>query len=157
MTTSSDTTTMSTDFKAQARRLREALAAEGVSVSHGKALELVARQNGARDWNTLSARASTARPDIPAGKIPAAPFSVGEPVVGTFNGRPAKGRVFGLEETIKPDLWRATIAFDPPVDASTSAHFSAERRRVTMVVGADGRSRRLTGTETGVMALARAA
>jgi len=31
-----------------------------------------------------------------------------------------------------------------------------ERRRVQMVVGADGRSRRLTGTETGVMELKRA-
>jgi hypothetical protein len=46
-----------------------------------------------------------------------------------------------------------TVAFDPPVNASTSKHFAAERRRVEMVVGADGRSRRLTGTETGVMAI----
>jgi hypothetical protein len=39
---------------------------------------------------------------------------------------------------------------------ATSKLFSAERRRVQMVVGADGRSRRLTGTQTGVRALARA-
>lgn len=156
MTKSSDFTTRP-DYKTQARRLRDALAAEGIAISHARALELVARQNGARDWNTLAAIAGPARPIAPEAKHPAAPFSVGEPVAGTFNGRPARGRVIGLEETLRPGLWRATVAFDPPVDASTLPLLRAERRRVTMVVGADGRSRRLTGTETGVMALAPAA
>lgn len=144
-----------TDYKTNARRLRDALAAEGFDISHAKALELVAKENGARDWNTLAAR-----PVAPATATGAtkdgAPFTVGENVAGTFNGSPAKGRIIGLEETIKPDLWRVTVAFNPPVDVSTSKLFSSERRRIQMVVGADGRSRRLTGTETGVMALARA-
>jgi Glyoxalase superfamily protein len=131
----------SSDYKTHARRLRDALADDGIAVSHTKALELVARQNGARNWNTLAAR-----PSADAG----VPFTVGQKVSGTFNGTP------DLEETIKPDLWRVTVAFNPPVNASTSAHFAAERRRVEMVVGADGRSRRLTGTETGVMALHKA-
>ena len=138
---------LSSDYKNHARKLRDALAADGITVSHTKALELVARQNGARDWNTLVAR------PVAEGSVP---FAVGEKVSGTFNGSPAQGRVIGLEETIKPDLWRVTVAFNPPVNASTSEHFAAERRRVQMVVGADGRSRRLTGTETGVMALHRA-
>lgn len=143
----------SRDHKASAKRLRSALAADGIVISHAKALELVARQSGVRDWNTLAARpVGNAQPK----KADSAPFAVGETVSGTFNGRDAHGRVIGLEETIKPDLWRVTIAFDPPVNAATSSLFSAERRRVQMVVGADGRSRRLTGTETGVMALARA-
>jgi hypothetical protein len=137
------------DYKSHARRLRDALSAEGIAISHGKALDLVARQYGARDWNTLSARSV----ETVAEARPAVPFALADRVEGSFNGRPAQGRVIGLEETIKPDLWRATIAFDPPVDASTSPNFKAERRRVTMVVGHDGRSRRLTGTETGVMAL----
>lgn len=146
-----------TDYKTNARRLRDALATEGFDISHAKALELVAKQNGARDWNTLSARPvatseATGMNEPKAG----APFVVGENVAGTFNGNPAKGRVIGLEETIKPDLWRVTVAFNPPVDVSTSTLFSSERRRIQMVVGADGRSRRLTGTETGVMTLARA-
>lgn len=147
--------TTSSDYKTSARRLRDALAAEGVPISHGKALDLVARQQGARDWNTLSAQAKAN--DVPAASLaPMAPFGLGDTVEGTFNDRPAHGRVIGLAETIKPDLWRVTVHFDPPVDASTSASFKAERRRVEMVVGADGRSRRLTGTETGVMALHRA-
>jgi hypothetical protein len=144
-------------YKVQARRLREALASDGVSISHGRALELVARQQGLRDWNTLSAAAGAssapAESTSPAGREGGAPFAVGERVEGTFNGKPAQGHVFGIEQTIKPDLWRATIAFDPPVDVVTSPLFSSLRRRITMVIGADGRSRRLTGTETGVMAL----
>lgn len=141
------------DYKNNARRLRDALAAEGIAISHAKALELVARQEGVRDWNTLAARPDDAKAYGAGG---GAPFAVGETVSGTFNGSPAQGHVIGLEETIKPDLWRVTVAFNPPVDASTSKLFSAERRRIQMVVGADGRSRRLTGTETGVMALNRA-
>ncbi|TKT82860.1 glyoxalase superfamily protein [Aquamicrobium sp. LC103] len=143
-------TRTSSDYKSHARRLRDALAADGIAISHGKALELVARQNGERDWNTLAARPARKAPDATA------PFAVGERVEGTFNGNPAQGRVIGLSETIKPDLWRVTVAFDPPVDVVTSKLFSSERKRIEMIVGADGRSRRLTGTETGVMALNRA-
>ena len=136
------------DYKTHAKRLREALAADGIAVPHGKALELVAKMNGARDWNTLAAQAEPTNPGTSG-----APFSVGQRVEGTFNGTPAQGRVIGMAETIKPELWRVTVAFDPPVDVVTSKLFSSERRRIEMVIGADGRSRRLTGTETGVMAL----
>lgn len=134
--------TYTPDYKAMARRLRQALAHDGIAISHSKALELIAQQFAARDWNTL-----VARKDEPCGF----PFSVGQQVTGSFNGKPAKGRVIGISETIKPDLWRLSIQFNPPVDVVTSEHFSHERRRITMIVGADGRSRRLTGTETGVM------
>ncbi|MEO3387207.1 glyoxalase superfamily protein [Mesorhizobium sp. CAU 1741] len=146
-------TLSSSDYKTHAKRLRDALGAEGINLSHGKALDIVARQHGERDWNTLSARTGTASP---VNDQPAPPFVVGDAVEGAFNGNAASGRVIGLAETIKPDLWRVTVKFSPPVDASTSQNFRAERTRVEMVVGADGRSRRLTGTETGVMALRRA-
>ena len=43
-----------------ARQLRSALADRGVTLGHGEALELVARQLGARDWNTLAATSSAA-------------------------------------------------------------------------------------------------
>ena len=144
-------TDTSSDYKTHAKRLRDALAADGIAVSHGKALELVARQHGARDWNPLAAKENGSETTVQT-----TPFNVGDRVEGTFNDSPAQGRIIGLAETIKPSLWRVTVHFDPPVNASTSRHFAAERRRVEMVVGADGRSRRLTGTETGVMALHRA-
>ena len=51
---------MSDIHKQMARRLRADLAARDVTLSHSEALELVAHQHGARDWNTLAARS---RPD----------------------------------------------------------------------------------------------
>lgn len=62
------------DAKAMARTLREGLAAASLAITHAQALELVARQFGLADWNTLAARidhgeATTAgavfRPAIP--------------------------------------------------------------------------------------------
>lgn len=41
--------------KAMARRLRDALAARDLTVSHSESLELVAQAYGVRDWNTLAA------------------------------------------------------------------------------------------------------
>ena len=45
-----------TDPKSMARRLCADLAARDVAMSHSEALEIVAHQHGARDWNTLAAR-----------------------------------------------------------------------------------------------------
>ena len=50
---------MSTDHKNQAKRLRTSLADRGVEITHSEALELVAHQYGARDWNTLAAQPPT--------------------------------------------------------------------------------------------------
>ena len=88
-----------TDYKTNARRLRDALATEGFDISHAKALELVAKQNGARDWNTLSARPvatseATGMNEPKAG----APFVVGENVAGTFNGNPPRAASSGLRK-----------------------------------------------------------
>lgn len=47
------------DAKAMAKSLRAALAERNVALSHGECLELVARQLGFTDWNTLSARLAT--------------------------------------------------------------------------------------------------
>lgn len=45
-----------TDSKSMAKTLRSGLAAQGIDIPHALALELVAQQFGAADWNTLSAR-----------------------------------------------------------------------------------------------------
>jgi catechol 2,3-dioxygenase-like lactoylglutathione lyase family enzyme len=47
---------MSETHKQLAKRLRTDLAERGLVVSHSEALEIVAHQYGARDWNTLVAR-----------------------------------------------------------------------------------------------------
>jgi hypothetical protein len=48
-------TTPTPEPKAMARHLRHALADRDVTITHSESLELVARQLGARDWNTLAA------------------------------------------------------------------------------------------------------
>ncbi|NOR29512.1 MAG: hypothetical protein GQ539_00250, partial [Sulfitobacter sp.] len=72
----------STDIlKSQAKRLRADLASQGNAVSHAATLEMVAHQWGARDWNTLSARASA----------PAQGWTPGDRVSGRYLGQPFKG------------------------------------------------------------------
>ncbi len=67
-----------TDPQPMAVRLRERLAAGGVEVPHGRALELVAHQLGYRDWNTLAAAAAA----------PEAPVAV--PILRTSPGAEAR-------------------------------------------------------------------
>ena|ERR1700761_281088 len=44
------------DAKAMAKSLRDSMTHRNVSLSHGECLEIVAKQFGFADWNTLSAR-----------------------------------------------------------------------------------------------------
>ena len=139
------------DFKHQARRLRQALSEEGIAISHGKALDLVARQSGTRDWNTLAANGS--KVEAASVQDDTAPYRVGQRITGLFHTTPFDARIIAVEETIKPELWPNTLQFDPAIDVAVSPNLSMLRRRVTAVVGTDGKSRRLTGSETGGMAL----
>ena len=44
------------DAKAMARFLRAAMAERNIALRHGECLEIIARQFGCADWNTLSAK-----------------------------------------------------------------------------------------------------
>lgn len=59
------------DAKAMAKSLRGSLAATNVLISHSKCLEIVARQWGFADWNTLSAK--LAHPAV-SETVPEQPF-----------------------------------------------------------------------------------
>jgi hypothetical protein len=50
------------DSKAMAKALRTALAERQIGITHSDSLELVARQFGFDDWNTLAARIEAGRP-----------------------------------------------------------------------------------------------
>lgn len=52
-------------LKEQAKRLRAALEEQGQTITHSKALELIAAQHGFRDWNTLHASVGNRPPSIP--------------------------------------------------------------------------------------------
>jgi hypothetical protein len=114
-------------LKAQAKRLRKALADGGTEVSHSRALELVAQSVGARDWNTVAARNRTN----------AQGWQVGQIVTGRYLGHIFSGRIHSV--AARSAGWHhLTIDFDNPVDVVASEHFTSLRRRISAVVGADG-------------------
>ena len=114
--------------KTQAKRLRTALVAEGNFVSHSESLELVAKQYGYRDWNTLSAA---------LGEIPEREVKVGGVVTGRYLGHRFRGRVLGLQ-VFKGHRRRIVVEFDEPIDVVTSEHFSGYRRRAEGVIEKNG-------------------
>ena len=123
-------------LKQQARRLRAALEADGRPVGHGRSLELLARQHGYRDWNTLHA-AIGSRP-------PRSPVATGARVQGLYLGQPFRGEVIGVMNLASPGRFRVTLQFDEPVDVVKFDSFSAHRQRVTCVVDQSGTSAAFT-------------
>ncbi|WP_299628309.1 glyoxalase superfamily protein [uncultured Tateyamaria sp.] len=121
-------------LKAQAKRLRAALAASGTPCSHAQALEAVAHQWGARDWNTLSARAHDSGQHS---------YTPGQRIKGRYLGHRFVGHVKAARQMAK-GRHALTLRFDAPVDVVTSRHFSAYRQQVNCVVEANGTTLRAT-------------
>lgn len=146
-----DDRTQLSEFKAQARRLSAALAEDGVTLSHSRALELVARQQGVRDWNTLSARVkNTPAPSNTAAQA----LALGQRVRGAYLGHAFTGRLRGLATVGAAGHRRVTVEFDAPIDVVASEAFSSHRRRVTCVVDAQNRSPEKTSNGAPILLLA---
>lgn len=122
-------------YKQQAKRLRTLLREQGRDVSHGEALEMVARQHGFRDWNTLSA-AVPEKPAPPRNSAP--PLSVGSLVSGRYLNQPFIGEVLSVTALSDGEHFKITLHFAEPVDVVTFDSFSAFRRRVVATVNRDG-------------------
>lgn len=118
------------DLKKQAKRLRAGLGEDGDFTSHSESLELVAKQYGMRDWNTLHAA---------AGNRKRPPVFVGARVKGRYLGQAFSGEVLGVQ-TLSPGRTRVTIELDDPVDVVTFDSFSAFRRRVSATINEDGKT-----------------
>ncbi|ARQ09455.1 hypothetical protein NXC12_CH01386 [Rhizobium etli] len=125
------------ELKAQAKRLRQAMNDRGAALTHSAALEMIARQHGVRDWNTLAALA--AKPNAPA----KTPLFVGAAIGGRYLNQPFTGEILSLS-ALTGGLRRITIHFDKAVDVVTFESFSAFRRRVSAQIDADGVSPRKT-------------
>ena len=120
-------------LKDQAKRLRARLAQEGETISHSRALELVAAQYGFRDWNTLHARVGN-RP-------PLNPWMLGARVSGTYLGHPFTAEVISVQAIQnRPGYYRLTMKFDEAIDVVTFDSFSAFRRRINCTIDETGRS-----------------
>lgn len=121
------------EAKSKAKALREALVEQGTRISHAQALELVAHQNGARDWNTLHARLSRAEPRT---------LQLGDKVRGKYLGQSFIGRIVALSK-VGLNL-NVSIQLDAPIDTVRFESFSNMRRRIRGAIGPDGRSEQET-------------
>lgn len=117
-------------LKGQAKRLRNELSQTGSEVSHSRALELMAKQYGFKDWNTLYAA---------VGNHPApAPVQLGQRVSGHYLSQRFEGEVVGVQATVEPDRFRVTLMFDDPVDVVTFEGLTNFRQRVSGVIDRKG-------------------
>ncbi|MDB5664550.1 glyoxalase superfamily protein [Cypionkella sp.] len=122
------------DAKVQAKALRLALQTQGTVIGHAQALELIARQHGAKDWNTLHAR-------LALGSAPTA-LALGDRVQGRYLGQPFLGQIIALSG---PASHRhIEIRFDQPVDVVRFESFSNLRRQIRATINEDGLSHRHT-------------
>ena len=117
-------------LKGQAKRLRSELAATGTQVGHSRALELMAKQYGYKDWNTLHAAVGN-RPEP-------APVMLGQRLSGRYLNQPFDGEVVGVQAMAEPDRFRVTLMFDAPVDVVTFEGLSNFRQRVSGVIDRKG-------------------
>ncbi|WP_270726319.1 glyoxalase superfamily protein [Shimia sp. Alg240-R146] len=116
--------------KNAAKRLRGTLADQGRTVSHSESLEMIARQNGYRDWNSFLAV---------IGNAPPVGWRVGEQVTGTYLSQDFRAEVTSVSE-VKSGWFRLALKLDTPIDVVTSEHFSNVRKRIRGTVGPKGHS-----------------
>jgi len=131
--------------KAQAKRLRVSLAGNGMTIGHGKALEMVAGQHGFRDWNTLHAAIGNTRPRPLV--------QVGEQVSGLYLGHAFTAEVLGVRSMADGSIHRVTVRFDEPVNVSKFASMDVLRRQVSANLNRDGVTAEKTSDGTPHMAL----
>lgn len=124
--------TLST-VKLAAKSLRAKFDTDGTPITHSKALELIARQHGYRDWNALSAAAGKDG----LGK------NIGDRVRGYYFGQPFEAEILSMK-TVGRGWTRLTLELDTPIDVVTFDSFSNFRKRVSGVVGSQGISREKT-------------
>ena len=116
-------------LKSQAKTLRKDMAARGQSISHAEALETIAHQWGARDWNTAVALSAQDSPG----------WAPGMRVQGRYLGHPFEGVIKAARQS-SAGFWSLTMRFDTAIDVVKSKQFSAFRRQVNVTINSDGHS-----------------
>lgn len=122
------------DYKQQAKTLRTELGSD--RLSHAQALELVAKQHGFRNWNTLHGSLGN-RPLVRT-------YTPGARVSGAYLGHRFEGIVKSSERWGTDGHTRITIRFDEPVDVVAFDSFSSFRQQVSAIIAQDGTSPRTT-------------
>ncbi|MEM8732159.1 MAG: glyoxalase superfamily protein [Pseudomonadota bacterium] len=118
----------SAQAKDMARRLRVELTEKGTPIGHAKALELVARNHGFRDWNTMSAAIGKGVPEA---------WNAGKRVSGRYLGQRFDAVVVAVS-TLRPGWHRIELDLDEAVDVITFDGLSNFRKRIRGVIGPKG-------------------
>ena len=132
-------------LKQQAKALRVGVDADGLAVSHSRSLELIARQYGYKDWNTLHSATGN--------QPPASPIVLGQHVKGHYLGQAFEGEVIGLQTLNGGNRYRVTLNFNEAVDVVTFEGMSNFRKRVSCTIGRDGKTVEKTSNGQPHMAL----
>lgn len=120
------------DLKIQAKRLRATLESNGNKISHSASLEMMAKQYGYKDWNTLHAAVGN--------EPPTCPVTLGQKVRGHYLGQAFLGDVIGVHCMNHPGKYRVTLRFEEPVDVVTFDSFSSYRQRVSCTIDQNGKT-----------------
>ena len=118
--------------KQQAQTLRQELSADGISITHSRALECLARMNQFKDWNTFRAKLHH---DKPRRKLAA-----GMRVSASYLGRAVSGKLLDVTPYGTQGFNRIVLELDAPVDVAASEHFSAMRHRISAEISPEGRT-----------------
>jgi len=132
-------------LKAQAKALRHSLAGTGHTINHAQSLELLAKQLGYRDWNTLHAK---------VGNTPQPLVQLGQHISGLYLGRPFAGLVKSVSDIGHGTRYQVTIRFDTPVNISKFDSMVIERRQINATVNRDCQSTEKTSDGTPHLAIA---
>lgn len=131
-------------LKAQAKNLRTSLAVTGHSVSHAQSLELLAKQLGHRDWNTLHAATGNAAPP---------PLQLGQRITGHYLGHPFAGKIISISDLGHGARFQLSVRFDAPVNVSKFDSMVIERVQVSATIDSTGQSAEKTSDGTPHMAI----
>lgn len=113
--------------KTQAKILRGALSKQAITISHSQALELIAQQQGERDWNTLYARLVNVEPMA---------LKLNETLKGHYMGQTFTGKLVALAKF--GIHYKIAIKFDKPIDTVIFDSFSNLRRNIKSTVTNEG-------------------
>lgn len=114
--------------KTAAKQLRLSATEQNMKISHSRALEMVAKSEGFRDWNTFSAYLN---------ENPTFPFQENDRVLATYMGHQMAATILSVSE-LSNSRYQVTLYLDQPVDVVSFDSFSAFRQRVTGVVNQQG-------------------
>ncbi|KKC34610.1 glyoxalase superfamily protein [Devosia psychrophila] len=134
-------------LKSEAKALRAQRDQAGENLSHGAALEAVARSHGYRDWNT-------ARAALPDRVV--SPWQVGSRVKGFYLDQPFSGMLIGVQLLGNMQSYTVTIQFDEPVNVTPTFMFAALRHRVVSTIDLHGISNAMRGNGNPQLVLKRA-